>query len=40
MMQMGEISIPYYENDLIQMVELPYVGEELSMIVILPTSSG
>lgn len=36
MMSLSETKFPYYENELIQMIELPYKGESLSMVVILP----
>ncbi len=31
-------TISYLENDQLQMVELPYVGDKLSMVVLLPTA--
>ena len=36
MMHLSEGEFKYYENDWMQMVELPYKGQEISMIVILP----
>ena len=39
-MSMKDETFLYFENDLIQMVELPYKGEKLSMILILPASDN
>ena len=36
MMKMNEAEIMYYENNVMKMIELPYEGETLSMIIILP----
>lgn len=30
-------SLPYYEDDVLQVLELPYAGKELSMLVVLPS---
>jgi len=40
LMRIEEESFPYYEDEDVQVIELPYKGEELGMVVVLPTDEA